>query len=56
VAGSRGRKVLENGEIEGGLVWGGQIVGLIRDIPTCQELLQRMVGECRLRARELSQL
>ena len=49
VAGARGRASLESGEIEGGLVWGGQVVGLIDDVPTCAELIQRMVRECRER-------
>jgi NADH:quinone reductase (non-electrogenic) len=47
VAGARGRDSLERGDIGGGLVWGGQGVGLIEDIPSCGELLQRMVRECR---------
>jgi nitronate monooxygenase len=49
VAGARGRLALENGDPEGGLVWGGQVVGLIDDVPSCDELLQRMVAECRER-------
>lgn len=47
VAGARGREALERGDVGGGLVWGGQGVGLIEDIPSCEELLQRMVRECR---------
>ncbi len=47
VAGVRGRKALETGTADDGLVWGGQVVGLIDDIPTCDELIQRMVTECR---------
>jgi nitronate monooxygenase len=49
VAGARGRAALETGELEDGLVWGGQVVGLIDDIPSCEELIQRMVIECRER-------
>lgn len=49
VAGARGRAALERGEPEDGLVWGGQVVGLIDDIPTCEELIQRMVSECQER-------
>ncbi len=49
VAGVRGRAALESGEQDGGLVWGGQVVGLIDDVPTVQELIQRMVAECRER-------
>lgn len=47
VSGQRGRTALESGEIDAGLVWAGQVVGLIDDIPTCHELLQRMVAQCR---------
>jgi nitronate monooxygenase len=47
VAGARGREALQRGDVAGGLVWGGQGVGLIEDIPSCEELLQRMVRECR---------
>lgn len=49
VSGQRGRAALESGEPEAGLVWAGQVVGLIDDIPTCDELIQRMVAECRQR-------
>ncbi|CAN5226772.1 nitronate monooxygenase family protein [soil metagenome] len=47
VAGQRGRATLQSGDVDGGLVWAGQTVGLIHDIPTCAELLERMVAECR---------
>ena len=30
-----------------GLVWASQVCGLIDDIPTCAELIERMVSECR---------
>jgi len=49
VSGQRGRAALETGEIDAGLVWAGQVVGLIDDIPSCQELISRMVEECRAR-------
>lgn len=47
VKGARGKAALESGDVNGGLVWASQVVGLIDDIPTCDELIQRMVGECR---------
>jgi nitronate monooxygenase len=47
VAGARGRAALEGGEVDAGLVWAGQVVGLMHDIPTCEELISRMVAECR---------
>ena len=49
VAGVRGREALERGEPDGGLVWGGQVVGLIDDVPNCATLIQRMVADCRER-------
>lgn len=45
VSGLRGREALESGELDRGLVWASQAQGLIRDIPTCQELLDRMIAE-----------
>jgi NADH:quinone reductase (non-electrogenic) len=47
VAGVRGRAALENGEVDGGLVWAGLGIGLMDDIPTCAELIERIVSECR---------
>lgn len=47
VAGQRGRKALETGDVQQGLLWGGQVVGLIDDIPSCQDLIHRMIRECR---------
>jgi len=47
VAGIRGRDALRSGEVEGGVVAAGQVVGLIDDIPTCADLIERLVSECR---------
>jgi nitronate monooxygenase len=49
VAGARGRAALESGEVDSGLVWAGQVVGLIDDVPSCAELIERIVAECRER-------
>jgi NADH:quinone reductase (non-electrogenic) len=46
VAGTRGRLALTEGTIDGGLVWASQAIGLIEDIPTCAELIERMVADC----------
>lgn len=51
VVGARGRAALESGEVDGGLVWAGQAVGLIADVPTCAELIERIVRQCRERLR-----
>lgn len=47
VSGARGRAALNGGEVDEGLVWASQVIGLIDDVPTCQELLERMVHDCR---------
>jgi len=47
VAGARGRAALENGDTEGGLVWAGMGIGLMEDVPSCAELIERIVAECR---------
>lgn len=47
VAGARGRAAMESGNVQDGVVSAGQVVGLIDDIPTCAELIARMVKECR---------
>jgi nitronate monooxygenase len=48
VAGSRGReRCIEAGEIDDGIWTAGQVIGLINDIPTCEELISRMVKEAR---------
>ncbi|MFO1400681.1 MAG: nitronate monooxygenase family protein [Steroidobacteraceae bacterium] len=49
VAGSRGRAALAAGEPDGGIITAGQTVGLITDIPSCAELVERMVAEARAR-------
>ena len=45
VSGARGRQALETGDLDAGLIWAGQIQGLIHDIPTCEVLLKRIVAE-----------
>jgi len=45
VAGTQGRRVLETGDMDGGLFWAGQVQGLIHDIPTVAALIDRIVVE-----------
>jgi nitronate monooxygenase len=45
VAGARGRVVYETGELEHGIWSAGTSMGLIQDIPTCKELVERIVAE-----------
>ncbi|MBI3689360.1 MAG: nitronate monooxygenase, partial [Mycolicibacterium aromaticivorans] len=45
VAGVRGRKVFDDGDIDAGIWTVGTAMGLINDIPTCAELISRIVSE-----------
>ncbi|MFQ6228409.1 NAD(P)H-dependent flavin oxidoreductase [Nocardia sp. NPDC002869] len=45
VSGARGRRVFEEGDLDAGIWSVGLCQGLIEDIPTCAELIGRMVGE-----------
>lgn len=54
VVGTRGRAALASGDIDGGIISAGQCIGLINDVPTCAELITRMVAECRERLRVAS--
>lgn len=45
VAGTAGRELLQTGDLSKGVFWAGMIQGLIHDIPTCQELIDRIIGE-----------
>ncbi|ALJ21855.1 NAD(P)H-dependent flavin oxidoreductase [Microbacterium sp. No. 7] len=45
VAGARGRKVYENGDLDAGIWTVGMAQGLIHDIPTAAELVPRIVAE-----------
>ena len=47
VSGKRYFKVLTEGDVDDGLWSAGQIVGLIHDIPTIQELVDRIMNEAR---------
>lgn len=45
VAGHRGRTVYESGDLDAGIWWAGLAQTLIHDVPTCAELLDRMITE-----------
>ena len=45
VRGAQGCVLLETGDLEAGLIWAGQVQGLIHDIPTVGELIGRIVRE-----------
>jgi NAD(P)H-dependent flavin oxidoreductase YrpB (nitropropane dioxygenase family) len=45
VAGTQNRKVLQEGEMDAAAWSCGMVAGLIHDIPTCKELVERIVAE-----------
>jgi nitronate monooxygenase len=45
VSGLVGREMLADGDLEKGTMAVGQCIGLIRDIPSCRELLDRIMAE-----------
>ena len=45
VRGTRGRTALETGDLDAGLIWAGQVQGLIHDVPTCAELIGRIIAD-----------
>ena len=47
VSGERGKRMYETGDTEDGTFPAGLAIGLIDDIPTCAELVNRMVTEAR---------
>ena len=45
--GSDGRHLLESGNLDAGIYWAGQVQGLIHDVPTVNELIQRIIHEAK---------
>jgi nitronate monooxygenase len=43
VSGAKGREALETGDLDAGLVWAGQVQGLIHDVPHCRDLIERII-------------
>lgn len=48
VSGARGRVALETGDLDAGLIWAGQVQGLIHDVPTCKHLIERIVADAKV--------
>lgn len=45
VNGRAGKQLLETGDLTKGVFWAGMVQGLIHDIPTCQQLIDRIIGD-----------
>jgi len=52
VSGAKGREVLEGGDLTKGLYWASMAQGLIDDIPTCQALIDEIIGGAEAIVRE----
>jgi nitronate monooxygenase len=46
VVGTRGKAAWESGDLNGGILTAGMAIGLIDDVPTCEELIERIVRDC----------
>ena len=56
VAGARGKVALREGKVEDGVVSAGMVIGLIKDVPSCAELIERIVADCRAHLQKASSL
>lgn len=45
VSGAKGKLALETGDVSAGVIWAGVSQGLIRDVPTCDALLHRIMTQ-----------
>ncbi|MBT7758839.1 MAG: nitronate monooxygenase, partial [Rhodospirillaceae bacterium] len=45
LSGQRGKVVFEEGKVDHGIWSAGMVVGLIDDVPSCAELISRIVRE-----------
>jgi nitronate monooxygenase len=45
VAGAKGREVMDKGDLEYGIWTAGMVIGLIKDIPDCKTLVERIVAD-----------
>lgn len=45
ISGRVGRNLLEAGDVDNGLLTAGQVIGLVHDIPTVKELIDRIIKE-----------
>ncbi len=52
VSGLGGKEMLEKGDLESGILAAGQSMGFIHDIPTCRELLDRIMDQAETLVKE----
>ena len=47
-----GRELLASGDLDKGIFWAGMVQGLIHDLPSCEELISRIVSDAEAIMRE----
>ncbi|MGV3466186.1 MAG: NAD(P)H-dependent flavin oxidoreductase [Heyndrickxia sp.] len=45
ISGSANKKYIYNGKVDEGFAWAGQVMGLVKDVPTVAELIERMIDQ-----------
>ncbi|AQQ55117.1 NAD(P)H-dependent flavin oxidoreductase [Planococcus lenghuensis] len=48
ISGEANKRYIHDGQAESGFGWAGQVTGMIRDVPSVAELIERMIGEAEL--------
>jgi len=56
IIGSVNKRAALEGALDEGFVWAGQVAGLIRDIPTARELIERTVREAEQISRRIQRI
>jgi len=56
ISGKQNRRFVYEGDEQEGFGWAGQVIGLIHDVPTVRELIERMVAEADGGSRRLQQM
>jgi nitronate monooxygenase len=56
VSGAKGKVALDTGDLDAGLIWAGQVQGIIRDIPTCKALIDRIMSEAETLAARIARI
>ncbi|GAB6272101.1 hypothetical protein KN63_08770 [Smithella sp. F21] len=56
IAGERMKQAWDDGDVDVAPMMVGQSIGLIQDVPTCKELLERMVKEAEETLERVSKL
>ncbi len=54
IDGKRTKELALNGDLEAGVMSSGQVVGLVRDIPTVKELIQNIINEAEVIVKRLA--